>query len=190
MIYTKQRDTAETQISLSLEPHGEGRCEVLPGLGFFDHMLQLLVYYARFDLTGSVKGDTHIGSHHVIEDIGIVLGATLHDAWSDRAGLTRFGDVHQPMDGTLVQVVCDLSSRIHFVYNINSTAAEVEGTEMEVFREFFSALVQNARFTLHINELYADNRHHLIEAVFKGVGRALAAAMSPAEGLRSTKNVL
>ncbi len=185
-----ERKTKETRIKISLNIDGDGVLSGRSGIGFFDHMLTLLCFYAKWHIDMEVTGDIETGFHHTIEDIGIVLGQAVDEALGTREGITRFADVHQPMDSTLVLVAADLARRINLVYMIKNEKDTIEGLDKELFFDFFNAFVQNARMTLHINEYYSDNAHHLVEAVFKGVGRCLWAAMSESAGDNSTKGVI
>jgi imidazoleglycerol-phosphate dehydratase len=155
-------------------------------------MLELMSFYSGWDLELTAKGDLQTGMHHTLEDTGLAIGKALDEALGPRTNLMRFADLYQPMDATLVQIVFDLATRINLVYNLKSQKAFMENIDLELFNDFFKALVQQARLTLHINEIYSDNGHHLIEAIFKGFGRGFkaAATLLPENKTNSTKGVL
>jgi imidazoleglycerol-phosphate dehydratase len=189
-----ERNTNETKITLSLNVDGAGKSAVSSGCGFLDHMLTLLAAHARFDLALTCVGDTHVDYHHTTEDIGIVLGAAFRTALGDRAGITRYGFAMLPMDEALVETTVDLSGRAWLSSDIKCLTEKVGDFDTELAEEFLRAFVRTAEATLHIRQLRGTNSHHILEAVFKGLGRALrqAAAIDPALGgaVPSTKGVL
>jgi imidazoleglycerol-phosphate dehydratase len=191
------RKTAETDIALALSVDGKGKGKIATGVPFFDHMLTLLAKHALFDLDVRVKGDTAVDYHHTVEDTGLVLGQALARALGDKKGLVRYGHFLLPMDETLVRVALDFSGRPLLVWrapkalDLNRLRAGDFPAQLTV--EFFRALAQEAGLTLHIEVLYSSETHHLIEAAFKGVARALEAAVRRdprVTGIPSTKGVL
>ena len=189
-----QRKTAETDISLTLELDGSGRTEIATGVGFLDHMLTLFARHGRFDLKVLCTGDTYVDDHHSTEDIGIALGAALAEALGDKRGINRYGSFLLPMDETLVMVALDLSGRSTLRYGLTLPAPKVGTFDTELTEEFFLAFTRAAGVTLHLRQLDGTNTHHIIEAAFKGFGRALhhAVAFDPdaAGEIPSTKGVL
>jgi len=188
-----RRKTRETDIRLSLNLDGEGKWELDTGVPFMDHMLSHLAAHSLFDLQIVCRGDTEIDDHHSVEDIGIVLGQALAEAIGDKAGLARYGDQLMPMDEALVLVALDFSGRSLLVYDAPLPAPRVGRFDTELVPEFLRALAQHAGLTLHVELLHGANTHHIIEAIFKGLGRALgeAVARDPRrEGVPSTKGVL
>jgi imidazoleglycerol-phosphate dehydratase len=188
------RKTAETDVTLTLELDGSGKADVQTGCGFLDHMLTLFARHGRLDLTVRCKGDTGVDDHHTVEDVGIALGQALKTALGDLRGVTRFADVALPMDEALVLVAVDLSGRGTLGFNASIPAQKVGSFDTELGREFFQAVVREARITLHVRQLAGENSHHILEAMFKGFGRALgkASAVDPAcaDEIPSTKGVL
>jgi len=188
------RKTNETDIQLSLNLDGNGQVEVSTGVGFLDHMLDLLGRHANIDLSVEAKGDLHIDFHHTTEDIGIVLGQALKEALGDKAGIHRYGSFYLPMDEALSRVVIDLSNRPFLVWKTDFPSPKIGEMDTELFREFFQAFASAAGATLHVETLYGVNSHHIAESCFKGLGRALreAIAVDPAiEGrVPSTKGAL
>ena len=189
-----QRKTNETDIQLSLNLDGNGQVEVSTGVGFLDHMLDLLGRHANIDLSVEATGDLHIDFHHTTEDIGIVLGQALKEALGDKAGIHRYGSFYLPMDEALSRVVIDLSNRPFLVWKTDFPSPKIGEMDTELFREFFQAFASAAGATLHVETLYGVNSHHIAESCFKGLGRALreAIAVDPAiEGrVPSTKGAL
>ena len=189
-----QRKTNETDIQLSLNLDGNGQVEVSTGVGFLDHMLDLLGRHANIDLSVKAKGDLHIDFHHTTEDIAIVLGQALKEALGDKAGIHRYGSFYLPMDEALSRVVIDLSNRPFLVWKTDFPSPKIGEMDTELFREFFQAFASAAGATLHVETLYGVNSHHIAESCFKGLGRALreAIAIDPAiEGrVPSTKGAL
>ncbi len=189
-----QRKTAETDITLSLNLDGTGKSEIQTGVGFLDHMLTLLAKHGRFDLEVFCHGDTQVDDHHSVEDIGIVLGQAFAHALGDKRGITRYGSCLLPMDEALVLAAVDLSGRDTLRYGLDIPTQKVGTFDTELVEEFFLAFVRNAGVTLHLRQLDGTNSHHIIEAAFKGFGRALAQAVAPdpksAGEVPSTKGVL
>jgi len=188
-----ERSTKETQIRLELELDGSGHAEISTGVGFFDHMLDLLTRHARLNLTVSATGDLETGAHHTTEDVGIVLGQALDRALGDRRGITRYGDAMVPMDEALGACAIDVSGRPFCSFEADLPATSIAGFETELTEEFFRAVANNAKLTVHIRALDGSNAHHKIEACFKAFARALreAVALDSSEtGVPSTKGVL
>lgn len=188
-----ERKTKETDIRVRVNLDGKGGARVKTGIGFFDHMLEAMARFGYFDLEVEAAGDLFVDPHHTIEDCGIVLGQVLREALGDRQGIERVGDTFLPMDEALVQVALDLSNRPYLVWDVDATEGMVGDFPMEMAEEFFRAVCVHAGITLHIRLLYGKNRHHILEAIFKGFGRALglAARENPRfEGVLSTKGVL
>jgi len=188
-----ERKTGETDVKLSINLDGSGQGSSTTGVGFFDHMLDLLTRHARVDLDVEVKGDLETGSHHTVEDTGIALGQAVDQALADRSGIYRFGSQTVPMDEARATCSIDISGRPYCSFEANLPAAEIGGFETELAEEFFRAFASNAKLTLHL-VLEADgNVHHSIEALFKAFARAFkqAVAIDPQEqGVPSTKGVL
>ncbi len=190
---TIKRQTKETDIRVHLNLDGQGEAQVETGIGFFDHMLNSLARFAYFDLEIQAKGDLHVDPHHTIEDCGIVLGQALRAAAGDKQGIERVGSALLPMDEALVQVALDLSNRPFLVWDVTCPDGTAGGFPVEMAPQFFRALATEAGLTLHIRTFSGSNRHHILEAVFKGVGRALGlAAQKNARfsGVLSTKGTL
>lgn len=189
-----RRTTKETDILLSLDLDGSGKAEIDSGIGFLDHMLTLLASHGRLDLKVVCKGDLQVDGHHSVEDIGIALGEALKAALGEKTGITRYGSMLLPMDEALVLTALDLSGRAHLTCELSLPAERVGDFDTELAEEFWFAFVRAAACTLHIRQLSGRNTHHILEAVFKGVGRALRAAVSPdpayAGELPSTKGLL
>ena len=189
-----QRDTRETQISLELNLDGTGRASIDTGVGFLDHMLELFARHGDFDLTVSCQGDTQVDGHHSVEDVGICLGTAFTQALGDKRGITRYGQFLLPMDETLVLCAVDLSGRAFLGWAVELPAAKVGDFDTELGKEFWLAFVRCCPGAVHIRELAGENTHHILEAVFKGMGRALkmaaeADARHP-DDIPSTKGVL
>jgi imidazoleglycerol-phosphate dehydratase len=172
------RKTSETDISLALNLDGAGRTEIATGLGFFDHMLTAFGRHGLFDLTVAAQGDLHIDAHHTVEDIGIVLGQALRQALAEKRGITRFGQATVPMDEALVEAVIDLSGRAHVSWSVDFERPMLGAVDTQLFEEFFRALAGNGLFTLHVTRKAGTNAHHVAEAAFKSVARALKAAVA------------
>jgi len=187
------RTTTETKITLKLDLEGTGQCRASTSMGFLDHMLTLFAAHGRFDLELQAKGDLWVDQHHTVEDIGICLGQAFSRALGERKGIRRYGQQTLPMDEALASVVVDLSNRAYLVYQIPKLGEKVGEFEVQLIPEFFRAFAQNAGATLHINVLYGDNSHHVVEAIFKAWGRAMreACGLEPGvEDVPSTKGVL
>ena len=188
------RTTAETKISLKLDLDGRGGSDIETGVGFLDHMLTLFAKHGRFDLGIRCTGDTYVDDHHSTEDIGIALGAALAEALGDKRGINRYGSFLLPMDEALVMVALDLSGRSTLRYGLTLPAPKVGTFDTELTEEFFLAFTRAAGVTLHLRQLDGTNTHHILEAAFKGFGRALrqAVAIDPAAAgeVPSTKGVL
>lgn len=189
------RKTKETDLRVSINLDGTGKCDVDTGIAFFDHMLEQLGKHGLFDLTVKCDGDLEIDSHHTVEDTGIALGQAIRQALGDKAGIRRYGHSYVPMDEALSRVALDLSNRPYLIWNVKFTIDRLgEQMETELFQEFFNALAQGAGITLHVENLYAENNHHRIESVFKALAKALrmATEIDPRAGgqLPSTKGAL
>lgn len=174
---TINRETKETKIFVELNLDGSGQSEISTGIGFFDHMLTLFAFHSGFDLKVKCAGDLEVDTHHTLEDLGIVLGTCLKEALGDKLGITRYGQFTIPMDEALVTCHLDISGRPYLVYNVNLTCERIGTFETEMAIEFFRAFAYNSLITLHLNEHYGSNNHHIIEAVFKSLGRALKQAV-------------
>jgi len=187
------RKTHETAVELTLGLDGRGACDVQSPVGFLNHMLDLLARHAGFDLTVRATGDTHVDLHHTVEDVGICLGQALDRALADRAGITRFAAASVPMDEALAHVALDLSGRPFLVYQVEFPGERVGEFETELVEEFLQAFVNHAKVTLHVGVPYGSNDHHIAEAIFKSLARALrvAVALDPrVSGAPSTKGLL
>jgi imidazoleglycerol-phosphate dehydratase len=188
----KQRSTAETQIKLSLDLDG-GESRANTGVGFLDHMLDLLARHGRLGLVVEASGDLETGAHHTVEDVGIVLGQALDEALGDRSGIRRYGSALVPMDEALAECAIDISGRPLCVFGAELPATSIAGFDSELAEEFFRAVANGAKLTLHVSVRYGTNVHHMIEACFKAFARALRVAVSvdPDEtGVPSTKGTL
>lgn len=188
------RKTTETDIVLSLNLDGSGKGEISTGVGFLDHMLALFARHGRFDLAVSCRGDTAVDDHHSVEDVGIALGEALKAALGEKRGVARYGSCMLPMDEALVLSALDLSGRGSLRYSANIPSQKVGSFDTELVEEFFLALSRAAGITLHIKQLDGENSHHIIEAMFKALGRALKQAVAVdaayANEIPSTKGVL
>jgi imidazoleglycerol-phosphate dehydratase len=191
---TIDRSTKETQIKATVDLDGSGSYDIDTGIGFLDHMLEQLARHGLIDITLRAKGDLHIDFHHTTEDSGIVLGQAVAKALGDKLGITRYASVHLPMDETLTRVAIDVSGRPYLIWNVHFSQPKIGDMDTELFREWFQAFAQNAGITLHIETLYGTNNHHIAETCFKGLARALRAAVTidPRQGQRvpSTKGTL
>jgi imidazoleglycerol-phosphate dehydratase len=172
------RNTKETQIALSLDLDGQGKGAVRTGVGFFDHMLDLLSKHSLIDLSIQATGDLHVDAHHTVEDVGIVLGQALEKALADKKGIFRYGWAAVPMDETLAQVVIDLSGRPAFVYNVQFAGESIGDFPVELVEEFLKAFATSGRMNLHVNVPYGTNSHHISEAIFKALAKALRQAVA------------
>jgi imidazoleglycerol-phosphate dehydratase len=190
---SKSRKTAETEISLSLNLDGSGSGRSVTGVGFLDHMLDLMAKHGLLDLEIAAKGDLNVDSHHTVEDLGIVLGQCLNEALGDKKGIQRFGEATVPMDEALAQVALDLAGRSSFVFNAQFPYEKIGEFDVNLIEEFLAAFVSNARIVLHVNVTAGRNAHHIAEAIFKALGRALRRAVEPdprRTDIPSTKGVL
>jgi len=188
-----RRKTKETEVVLKLNLDGSGRHSITTGIPFFDHMLSLLAYHSCVDLFLKAKGDVGVDAHHTVEDVGICLGDGIRKALGEAKGIQRYGMVMIPMDETLVSIALDFSMRPCLVFQMKLRRSKIGTFDPELVEEFFKALCNHARITLHINLLYGRNSHHMVEAVFKGFGRALREAVSideRASEIPSTKGIL
>jgi imidazoleglycerol-phosphate dehydratase len=188
-----KRKTKETEVVLKLDLDGSGRNSINTSIPFFDHMLSLLAYHSSIDLSLKAKGDIGVDPHHTVEDVGICLGDGIRRALGESKGIQRYGMAITPMDETLVSVALDLSMRPCLVFHMKLRRSRIGTFDLELVEEFFRALCNHGRITLHINLLYGRNSHHMVEAVFKGFGRALREAVSLDERssqIPSTKGVL
>mgnify|MGYP001810704062 CR=1 FL=1 len=172
------RATKETQIRLSVDLDGTGKATIATGVGFFDHMLDLLARHSRIDMEIEAKGDLHIDFHHTVEDVGIALGQAVKAALGDMRGVTRYASLHLPMDETLTRVALDISGRPFLVFRTEFAVPKIGEFDTELVREFFQAFAMNAGLTLHVETLYGANAHHIAESCFKGLARALRAAVA------------
>ncbi|WP_424941995.1 imidazoleglycerol-phosphate dehydratase HisB [Aliiroseovarius crassostreae] len=188
------RSTAETEISVEINLDGTGTYDNQTGVGFFDHMLDQLSRHSLIDLTIRAKGDYHIDDHHTVEDTGIALGQALAKAVGDKKGIRRYGECHLPMDDAQVRAALDLSARPFLTWNVEFTASKIGNFDTELVREFFQALSTHGGITLHVDQIHGFNAHHVAEAAFKAVARALRMAVETdprmADVLPSTKGAL
>ncbi|MEH6502552.1 MAG: imidazoleglycerol-phosphate dehydratase HisB [Cycloclasticus sp.] len=174
---TVNRDTLETQISVSVNLDGTGKTKLSTGLPFLEHMLDQIARHGMIDLDINAKGDLHIDAHHTVEDLGITLGKAISDALGDRKGIFRYGHAYVPLDEALSRVVIDFSGRPGLVYDVDFPRARIGDFDADLFREFFQGFVNHANITLHIDNLKGVNAHHVAETIFKAFGRALRFAM-------------
>lgn len=186
------RRTGETDITVTLAVDGAGECEADIGVPFLEHMLALMAKFANFDLKVKGRGDLHVDAHHTVEDVGICLGEAFVEALGDKRGINRFGHAIVPMDEALALVAVDLSGRGYLAFEAEMPAPRVGDFDTELVPEFLRALAVNGRFNLHVRLLAGRNTHHIIEAVFKGLGRALyeAVRIEGMKGIPSTKGVI
>ncbi|MBZ0218661.1 MAG: imidazoleglycerol-phosphate dehydratase HisB [Fimbriimonadaceae bacterium] len=191
---TIKRKTNETDIDVTVCLDGAGQRDIATGIGFFDHMLDQLGKHGKLDLKVRAVGDLHIDDHHTVEDCGIAIGQAVHEALGDMAGIRRYASAYLPMDETLSRVVLDVSGRPFLVWDVDFTREKIGTFDTELVREFFQAFAQAAGMTLHVANLYGENSHHIAESCFKGLARALAAAVEidPAQAgvIPSTKGRL
>ena len=189
-----ERKTKETEISAEVTLDGKGQYDIETGIGFLDHMLEQLSRHSLIDIRLSAKGDLHIDQHHTAEDCGIALGQAVAKALGDKRGITRYASVYLPMDEALTRVALDISGRPYLVWNVSFPTAKVGEMDTELFREWFQAFAQNAGLTLHVENLYGENSHHIAETCYKGLARALRAAVAvdqaQASELPTTKGTL
>ena len=188
------RKTAETAITVDLNLEGTGRYDMQTGVGFFDHMLDQLARHSLIDIKIRAKGDLHIDDHHTVEDVGIALGQALTEALGDKRGIRRYGECHLPMDDAQVRAALDLSGRPYLVWNVAMPTPRIGTFDTELVREFFQALATHGGITLHIDLLHGFNSHHIAEAAFKAVARALRSAVESdsrkSDAIPSTKGAL
>jgi imidazoleglycerol-phosphate dehydratase len=189
-----KRATKETSVEVAVDLDGTGAASVATGIGFLDHMLDLLARHSRIDIEVKAKGDLHIDQHHTTEDVGIALGQAVKQALGEMKGITRYADVHVPMDEALTRVAVDISGRPFLVFNVEFVRDKVGPFDTELVQEWFQAFAINAAVTLHVATLYGGNDHHIAESCFKGLARALRAAVAinprAANEVPSTKGTL
>ena len=188
------RKTKETDIEVSVNIDGTGVYDVDTGIGFLDHMLEQLSRHSLMDLTVRAKGDLHIDYHHTTEDTGIAIGEAIHTAMGERRGIVRYASATIPMDETLTRASIDISDRPYLIWKVDFTKPKLGEMDTELFKEWFQAFAQNARVTLHVENLYGENNHHIVESCFKALARALRAAADTdpraADSVPSTKGTL
>ena len=191
---TIDRSTKETKIKATVDLDGTGAYDVATGIGFLDHMLEQLARHSLIDITLKAKGDLHIDFHHTTEDSGIVLGQAVAKALGDKQGIARYAGVHLPMDETLTRVVVDVSGRPYLIWKVNFSRPKLGEMDTELFKEWFQAFAQMGGVTLHVENLYGENNHHIVESCFKGLARALRQAVEidprRAGAVPSTKGTL
>lgn len=188
---TVERKSKETDIKLSVNLDGTGKSAINTGVGFFDHMLELLAFHSNIDLEIETTGDLHIDSHHTIEDTAIVFGDAIAKALGDKVGINRYGSFLLPMDETLARTVIDISGRGYLVFDANLPFGKLGNYDIEMTKEFFYAVAMRSKMTLHISILYGTNTHHQIEAMFKSFGRAFKEAIQVASNtVISTKGII
>jgi imidazoleglycerol-phosphate dehydratase len=175
---TVARKTKETDVAVEIDLDGNGRSTIATGIGFLDHMLDLLARHARIDITVKAKGDLHIDHHHTTEDVGIALGQAVKQALGDMKGITRYADVHVPMDEALTRVALDISGRPFLVFKVAFIRAKIGEFDTALVQEWFQAFATNSGITLHVEMLYGTNDHHISESCFKALARALRAAVA------------
>lgn len=175
---TVERNTKETEITATINVDGTGTYDVETGIGFLDHMLEQLSRHSLMDITLKAKGDLHVDLHHTTEDSGIALGQALTKALGDKAGIRRYASMLLPMDEALTRVALDISGRPYLIWNVAFSRPKIGEMDTELFREWFNAFAQNAGLTLHVENIYGDNNHHIIESCFKALARSLRDAVS------------
>jgi imidazoleglycerol-phosphate dehydratase len=175
---TVERKTKETEIRATVDLDGTGAYEISTGIGFLDHMLEQLARHSLIDIKLAAKGDLHIDFHHTVEDSGIVLGQAVAKALGDKQGITRYADVHLPMDETLTRVALDVSGRPYLIWQVEFSRPKVGEMDTELFREWFQAFAQHSGITMHVTRVYGENNHHIAETCYKGLARALKAAIA------------
>lgn len=189
-----ERNTSETRISARIDLDGTGRYDISTGIGFLDHMLEQLSRHSLIDITLKAEGDLHIDFHHTTEDSGIVLGQALAQALGERKGIRRFGEATVPMDETLTRVALDASNRPYLIWKVEFVRDKLGEMDNELFKEWFQAFAQHGGLTLHVENLYGENSHHIVESCFKGLARALRQAIEidprKADAVPSTKGSL
>ncbi len=191
---TVERKTSETSIEVTVELDGQGRYEIETGLGFLDHMLEQLSRHSLMDIRLKAEGDLHIDGHHTTEDTGIALGQAVSQALGERRGIVRYGEALIPMDETLTRVALDASNRPYLIWKVDFSRDKLGEMDTELFREWFQAFAFNAGLTLHVENLYGLNNHHIVESSYKGLARALRQAIEidprKADAVPSTKGAL
>jgi len=189
-----KRTTKETDVEVAVDLDGDGRASIATGIGFLDHMLELLARHSRIDVSVKAKGDLHIDQHHTTEDVGITLGQAVKQALGDMKGISRYADVHLPMDEALTRVSIDISGRPFLVFQAPFVRSKIGEFDTALVQEWFQAFAMNAGVTLHVTTLYGSNDHHIAESCFKGLARALRAAVAidarAAHEVPSTKGTL
>ena len=188
------RITGETAINVSVNLDGSGKSDINTGIGFLDHMLDLLARHSLMDIEIGAKGDLHVDFHHTAEDVGIALGQAVLDALGDKKGITRYASLDLPMDEALTRVAVDISGRPFLVWKVTFSRDKVGEMDTELFQEWFQAFAMNAGITLHVENLYGENNHHIAESAFKGLARALRSALAvdprAKDQIPSTKGIL
>jgi len=191
---TVERKTKETEISVTVDLDGTGIYDVSTGIGFLDHMLEQLSRHSLMDLTVKAKGDLHIDFHHTTEDTGIAIGEAVSQALGERKGITRYASALIPMDETLSRVAMDVSNRPYLIWRVEFSKPKLGDMDTELFKEWFQAFAQAAGITLHVENIYGENNHHIVESCYKGLARALRDAIEidprKADEVPSTKGVL
>jgi imidazoleglycerol-phosphate dehydratase len=189
-----ERRTKETDIAVEVNLDGEGKSEISTGIGFLDHMLDQLARHSLIDLSCKAKGDLHIDYHHTTEDTGIAIGQAVAAALGERVGINRYGEATIPMDETLTRVVLDASNRAYLIWKVTFSRDKLGEMDTELFKEWFQAFAQNAGLTLHVENLYGENNHHIVESCFKALARALRQAIEidprKSDSVPSTKGTL
>ncbi len=189
-----KRDTKETKITLELDLDGTGKAAISTGIGFFDHMLESFAKHGMFDLTVKAEGDLHVDMHHTVEDVGICLGEATKKALGDFAGIRRFGHAYIPMDETLSRAAVDFSNRPYMIWRVALPRPKLGEMDTELFKEWFHAYAMNAGACVHVENLYGENTHHIVESCFKALARAVRMAVETDPRLKgavaSTKGVL
>ncbi|HEY1382510.1 MAG TPA: imidazoleglycerol-phosphate dehydratase HisB [Dongiaceae bacterium] len=191
---TVARKTKETEIAVAVDLDGSGKSEIATGIGFLDHMLDQLSRHSLIDLRVKAKGDLHIDYHHTTEDTGICIGEAVAQALGERTGIRRWGEATVPMDETLTRVALDASNRPYLIWKVKFSKPKLGEMDTELFKEWFQAFAQHAGLTLHVENLYGENNHHIVESCFKGLARALRQAIEidprKSDAIPSTKGVL
>ena len=191
---TVERNTKETRIKAHVVLDGSGTYDIKTGIGFLDHMLEQLSRHSLIDIALRAEGDLHIDYHHTTEDTGYVIGAAISKALGERAGITRYGDAMIPMDETLTRVALDASNRPYLIWKVAFSRAKLGEMDTELFKEWFQAFAQSAGLTLHVENIYGENNHHIVESCYKGVARALRQALEldprKLDAVPSTKGTL
>lgn len=191
--HSVERNTNETSIFAEINVDGTGKYDINTGVGFFDHMLEQLSKHSLMDITVKAQGDLHIDAHHLVEDTGYVIGECILNALGDKQGIERYGHSYVSMDDTLTRTVVDFCGRPYFVWNVNYPRDTLASLDIEIWREFFVALSAAAKMNIHIENLYGDNNHHIIESIYKSCAKAIkfAATKDPRnDSLPSTKGML